>query len=76
MQRNPGSSPLTRLGQGEYERQCNGDGEGSTMLWFAALCALGLAIVVAVEVYENFAASGGARVSAPSAAASSEGGAQ
>jgi hypothetical protein len=75
MPRNPGT-PLTRLGQGDYERECNGDGEGSTLLWFGALCAAGLAIVVAVEIYESFAASGGARVSAPSAAASSNGGAQ
>jgi hypothetical protein len=71
------SVPLTRLGQGEFARECNGDGEGSTLLWFAALAAVALAIVAVIEVYEVRAARGAASVSAvPAAAAQATGGAQ
>lgn len=69
--------PLTRLGQGEYARECNGDGDGSTLLWFAALAAVALAVVAVIEVYEVRAARGAASVSAvPAAAQTATGGVQ
>jgi hypothetical protein len=71
------SVPLTRLGQGEYTRDCHGNGDGAAMLWFAVVAVACVAIVAVVGFCEVRAARGAASVSAvPAAAASATGGAR